>query len=184
MNQFVFWCLTLYGLGRILETFWRRKTIKGKIIAPYTLYILVALHSLIFMTVMFEWIESETQTNSLMLVSLGLLSIFGTAVVRNWSIYTLGVYHSIHIEIRDNHQLITNGPYVFMRNPYYVSNAIELIGFPLLAGSFWGIVLSISFYIPCLIFRLMLEEFALEEKFGDSFRAFKSRVPRILPDLM
>jgi protein-S-isoprenylcysteine O-methyltransferase Ste14 len=184
MRQLVFWCLTFYGLERVLETFWKRNRIKGKIIAPYTLYLLVAVHTLIFVTVVFEWTFWEKQSYSTALSLVGLLCVFAAAILRNWSIRTLSMYHSIHIEIRDKHQLITNGPYIFTRNPYYLSNAVEVIGLPLLAGASFGIVLSLCLYLPSLGFRLMLEEYALEEKFGDAFRTFKSRVPRIFPDLV
>jgi len=183
VKQFVFWCLALYGVERIIETFWKRKTIQGKIVAPYTLYILITIHVLIFLRVIFEWTHWENEKHSWTEVLIGLVSVVGATIVRNWSIYTLGMYHSIHIEIRDNHPLITDGPYSFTRNPYYLSNAIEVIGYPLLVGASPGILLSLCLYLPSLVLRLMIEEYALEEKLGDSFRVFKSRVPRILPDL-
>lgn len=102
---------------------------------------------------------------------------------RNWAIKTLGLYHSIHIEIRANHEFIQSGPYRFVRNPYYLSNVIEAVGLPLAANAWFAILLSIFLYIPLLILRMILEERGLEKKFKSSFIDYKERVPRIFPKL-
>jgi protein-S-isoprenylcysteine O-methyltransferase Ste14 len=105
-------------------------------------------------------------------------------VSRNWAIRTLGFYHSVYIEIRDVHPLIQAGPYHYVRNPYYLSNLLEIVGLPLVSGSAWGLILAVLMYAPILVLRLMLEEKALTERLGRTFLEYKEQVPRLIPKLL
>lgn len=76
--------------------------------------------------------------------------------------------------------LLTGGPYRFSRNPIYLGFLCFLIGFPLVFGNYWGILLA-----PVLILwmnRLVIrhEEAYLERKFGRAYLDLKSRVRRWL----
>ena len=44
-------------------------------------------------------------------------AIFYRSFGRQWAFNSLGKYWSVDIEIRDNHELIKNGPYKYMRHP-------------------------------------------------------------------
>ena len=46
-----------------METFWKRKKINGKIVAPYTLYLLVFAHINIFLLVLYEWSSMPSQSH-------------------------------------------------------------------------------------------------------------------------
>lgn len=84
--------------------------------------------------------------------------------------------------LKKNGGVVSSGPYQWTRNPLYLGSFIIGIGF------FWafhiilpGIVIAIIFayiYYPVILD----EERILEEKFGEEFREYKRRVPRIIPD--
>lgn len=183
MEELVFLFLVFYGIERILETFWKRKKIQGEIIASYTLHLLVGTSILIYLVILWEWAGLENRQVSWWITLGGVLMVLTSIAGRNWAIKTLGLYHSIHIEIRANHELFQSGPYRFVRNPYYLCNVIEAVGLPLAANAWFAILLSIFLYIPLLILRMILEERALEKKFKSSFIDYKEQVPRIFPKL-
>ena len=168
-------------MERVLETFWKRDTIKGEIIAPYTLYLLIGAHVVIFGVIIGEWTLWDNRIHSWVPIYFGIAVVSGAAMCRNWSIHALGQYHSIHIEIRNRQKLITSGPYRFTRNPYYLSNAIEVLGLPLIADARLAFVFSLFLYFPALLLRMTLEEKALRGKFGSLFEDYTRRVPRTLP---
>jgi len=180
MNFFLLGLLIIYGVERICETFWKRPTIKGRVIAPYTLYLLVAAHGTIFLVVLYEGIAKDT-VSSFTSSAMGIFTVTIAGMVRCYSIRTLGLYHSIQIEIRENHPVITRGPYRFIRNPYYLSNAIEVAGFPLIVDSLTGTALCVLLYWPCLYLRIILEERALMEAIQAPFANYMYRVPRLVP---
>jgi protein-S-isoprenylcysteine O-methyltransferase Ste14 len=183
MNQFVVLFLVAYVIERVFETFWNREKIKGEVVAPYTLYLLVGTYALMVLIVFWERLRQGSQLVSSGQTLVGILLILISIGGRNWAIKTLGPYHSIQIEIRSNHQLIQSGPYRLVRNPYYLSNIVEAIGLPLAANARFVALLSLFVYVPLLVFRMILEERALERKFPDSFAAYSDNVPRILPKL-
>ena len=80
----------------------------------------------------------------------------------------------------DPHQpvtaLVTSGPYRFTRNPIYLGFFLIYLGFTLLAGTLWGLIAS-----PFLIWTIThavihAEEIYLEDKFGDTYKEYRSRV--------
>jgi len=77
-------------------------------------------------------------------------------------------------------QLIQSGIYRFTRNPIYLGFLFMLIGMPLNAGSYWGIVLAPVMVI--LFNRLVIEpeEKALAPRFGNEYTSYTARVRRWL----
>ena len=76
--------------------------------------------------------------------------------------------------------LVTNGIYRFSRNPMYLGWLFVLLGWAI----FWGDGLAfiiLPFYVFYLNrFQIVPEERALQEKFGDEYTAYKSKVRRWL----
>jgi protein-S-isoprenylcysteine O-methyltransferase Ste14 len=181
MKQLIFVFLLLYAVERLLETFWKREKLDGKIFLPYSFPLILTAYITFYLLVLFASCNiTETEVNRpMILVSMAmvLISIFG----RNWAIHVLGLYHSVHIEIRDQHRFLQTGPYRYVRNPYYLSNVIEALGLTLLVDSSAGVLISFLTYIVLLIHRMISEENALEQKFEGTFIEYKSRVPMIIP---
>lgn len=97
------------------------------------------------------------------------------------AIAALGKFWSLHVEMRDNHEFVQNGPFRFLRHPTYFSMILELAAFGLICSA-WYMLLIVPFaFIPALIMRLRLEEPALVEKFGDAYRDYQRRVPMVIP---
>jgi protein-S-isoprenylcysteine O-methyltransferase Ste14 len=182
MNKIVTWVLVFYAIERLLETFWQRRKVTGRIIERYTLPLLVSAHVLIYLTTVGTWIIGKRQVSNWLTVT-GTMMVLLSIVGRNWAIRALGSYHSIHVEVREEHPLIEAGPYKFVRNPYYLSNLVEIVGLPLVAGSILGLMLAAGVYVPLLMLRLVIEEKALESKFGHRFVSYKEQAPKIIPKL-
>ena len=181
MKPVIFFFLIAYAVERLLETFWNRAKLKGRIIASYSLPLIVTAYIGLYLVVIWDWYELNAASLYRPMMFVGMAAIILSLFGRNWAIRTLGVYHSIHIEIRESHQLIRSGPYFYLRNPYYLSNIIEAIGLPLIVNSKLATSIAVFVYTPILIHRLILEEKALEAKFQALFVDYKRRVPMIFP---
>jgi protein-S-isoprenylcysteine O-methyltransferase Ste14 len=181
MKQVIFLFLIAYAVERLLETFWKRTKLKGRIIASYSISLIVTTYIGLYLVVIWDWYELEATLLCWPTVLVGMAGVIVSLLGRNWAIKTLGVYHSIHIEIRETHELICSGPYLYLRNPYYLSNVIEAIGLSLLVNSRLATSIAVFIYTPILLHRLILEEKALEAKFQALFVDYKRRVPMIFP---
>lgn len=74
--------------------------------------------------------------------------------------------------------LVTDGVYRRLRNPMYVGLAVCLAGLAIMLASDWMLVMTIVFVLVLHFGVVKREERYLEAKFGDSYRAYKARVPR------
>jgi protein-S-isoprenylcysteine O-methyltransferase Ste14 len=76
--------------------------------------------------------------------------------------------------------LITTGIHGRSRNPIYVSMFLMYAGIGLLANTVWIFVLLVPLAFAIRYGVVAREEAYLERKFGDAYRAYKSRVRRWL----
>jgi protein-S-isoprenylcysteine O-methyltransferase Ste14 len=77
-------------------------------------------------------------------------------------------------------QLVTSGPYRWVRHPLYVMGLIGAAGYALLAEN-WFILLIMAIAFAALAVRTGHEEARLVEKFGDAYRQYMQRTGRFFP---
>jgi len=99
-----------------------------------------------------------------------LLVVLGIAM-RSWAAGTL---------TKSTH-LTTTGPYRLVRNPLYLGSLLMLVGFCLLIGDVWLLVIGMVPLLVIYALKVRAEERFLSGKFGDDWTAFAARTPRLLP---
>ncbi|KAJ3558751.1 hypothetical protein NP233_g11443 [Leucocoprinus birnbaumii] len=147
-----------------------------------------------------------TRSSSLSRGQLHPILIIGTAltlfsaVLRLWCYRSLGQLFTFEITIRPKHELITSGPYAYVRHPSYTGVYLTLIGSTcvLLAPGTWtaehGIRSPIGALLLCLwllkcafafrgtAIRLRAEDDLLRANFGEEWENYAKRVPfRLVP---
>lgn len=83
---------------------------------------------------------------------------------------------------RKEHQLVTSGPYRWVRHPLYTVGSSMFIAFGMMADNWWIAVLGILAFIGMAI-RTPKEEANLIEKFGDEYREYMKSTGRFLPKI-
>jgi protein-S-isoprenylcysteine O-methyltransferase Ste14 len=101
--------------------------------------------------------------------------------IRRRAIAALGRFWSLHVEIRDDHGFVQDGPFRWMRHPTYFSMLLELLAVTLILKATICLALIPLLYLPALAYRLHLEEPALIAKFGDMYREYMRATPALLP---
>jgi protein-S-isoprenylcysteine O-methyltransferase Ste14 len=81
---------------------------------------------------------------------------------------------------RSSTALVTDGPYRWTRNPMYLGMSLVYVGLAFAADSLAALLLLIPVVIIIQTQVIAREERYLEGKFGDEFRAYKTRVRRWL----
>jgi protein-S-isoprenylcysteine O-methyltransferase Ste14 len=77
-------------------------------------------------------------------------------------------------------QIVERGPFRISRNPMYLQMIIVCIGVALLLANPWILLLTPLGAWVLHHFAIRPEEAYLERKFGQTYRAYKDRVPRWL----
>ena len=77
--------------------------------------------------------------------------------------------------------LVTSGMYSYTRNPMIGGALLVLLGEAAVFGSAAILVWFFLFFIISDIYFNLVEEPALEKKFGENYRRYKEKVPKWLP---
>lgn len=166
---------------RILEMFLMNRRGKGGIIyKKWTLSALVVVHVLVGIFAILEYFIRKKHINPF-ITGLGVTMFLGALVLRNLAIHTLGEFHSVQIEIKNNHRLITNGVYGYIRHPYYLAVLLEVPSITLIPNSYYALLFSLVFYFPLLFYRIYNEELVMLKKFGQNYLKYKAEVPAFFP---
>jgi protein-S-isoprenylcysteine O-methyltransferase Ste14 len=99
-----------------------------------------------------------------------------------WVFNSLGKNVTPSVVTRQEHCLVTHGPYRWVRHPLYTVGFLMFIGLSLLAANWFIALMLVLGYIP-LALRTPIEETHLVERFGDEYRAYMQRTGRYLPRL-
>ena len=111
----------------------------------------------------------------------GLIIMVAGFLLRSWALWRLGRFFSRVVQIESGHQLITNGPYRFLRHPAYTGMLMIFFGFLLGISTWLGALLGLILIGVAVLYRINIEERVLTENFGNEYRAYIKRTWRIFP---
>ena len=94
----------------------------------------------------------------------------------------LGENWSGTITIKKDHQLIQTGPYGITRNPIYTGFLTAFAGCAITLGQLRG-WLGMIFLFMAMLIKIKKEEAFMEEAFGNTFTAYKSKVKKLIPGI-
>ncbi len=100
----------------------------------------------------------------------------------HWAQKSLGRNVSTTVIIRKEHELITHGPYRWIRHPLYTIGATFFLSLALISGS-WFLLAAMALGLPLLLARTPIEEARLLAEYGDEYRAYVNRTGRFFPKL-
>ncbi|WP_446745259.1 methyltransferase family protein [Silvibacterium acidisoli] len=127
-----------------------------------------------------HWVE--LQPASLLVTSLAIACVVLGAMLRVWGAAYIG---SATVKSPAMHApaVVAEGPYRHLRNPLYLGSFLVSIAVSILMPPTGALFFLIATALQML--RLILgEEAFLESRQGEAYRAYKTRVPRILPRAM
>ncbi len=107
-------------------------------------------------------------------------SIAALALLR-WADAALGENLSVAPQLKPNHQLITTGPYRWIRHPIYLAALLYFAGLAILAANVLVAICSFGGMAILVATRVAKEDRRLEERFGDQYRQWAARTGRLLP---
>ncbi len=179
--------IILYA-ARVVELRRRRQPVTGSIRKNVTLRLFFTLGLVMLIGSLAEYYFLRRQTVmspvSWLLFGLGWAIVLFSFYVRRKAIDALGRFWSLHVEIRETHQLVRDGPFRWVRHPAYSSMILEMLSVTLLLRSWWTALVVYAAFLPTLLARIRIEEEALIEKFGESYIEFKRSTPALFPRLL
>lgn len=97
-----------------------------------------------------------------------------------WARRHLGTNWSQAVTVKEDHELITSGPYAMVRHPIYTGLLTAFAGSAIARGE-WRGLLAIVLVVIVLWRKLRLEEEWMQSRFGDAYETYARRVRRLMP---
>lgn len=116
-------------------------------------------------------------------VGLGAALTFLGLLFAVWARIYLGRNWSGVAAVKADHELITGGPYRWVRHPIYSGLALAFLGMAL-AGGEWRGVLSIALALTAIVQRIIVEERFMRQQFGVAYDTYAQRVRALVPGLV
>jgi protein-S-isoprenylcysteine O-methyltransferase Ste14 len=178
------WFLTIFLAAALLERVYERRfsnrAIRGEYKMEWSYVVLHNSYTAILVASAIEYFVCRRDLQwPVTIMGLGLFAV--ALVVRLTAIRALGKFWSLHLEIRDEHQLVMHGIYQHLRHPAYLAIMLEVTSIPLVANAFYTLALAVGAYVPFLLMRWRREEREMIAKFGERYVRYCREVPAFLP---
>ena len=100
----------------------------------------------------------------------------------SWTQVALGKEWSPQLQLREEHHLVTTGPYCRIRHPLYTAMFGYCASLAMVTAN-WAFVAFAVVAIAATFARVPKEEQMMIEKFGEEYRAYVQRTGRFFPNL-
>lgn len=110
-------------------------------------------------------------------LALGVLTVQAV----HWVLSTLGPNVTETVLTKEHHELVTDGPYRWVRHPLYTTGLALLLALGLMAGSWFVLLTTVISFILLRVFVIPREEQGLLAKFGERYQRYIMRTGQLLP---
>lgn len=139
---------------------------------------------LLFYPFVHSWLSikiptSATPTTTMEII--GVLLSFAAVAFAIWARITLGKnWSGAVITLKKDHQLITSGPYAFVRHPIYTGYFLATLGTALTISTIASYLATLMILIGFLI-RMQKEEILMTKHFPSQYPEYTKRSKKIIP---
>ena len=98
-----------------------------------------------------------------------------------WVFRSIGRNVSETVLTKRDHDLVTSGPYRWIRHPLYTTGGVLLLAIGFMAANWFVLLFALVAVVALRVAVIPLEERELVNKFGDEYRRYMARTGRLLP---
>ncbi len=154
-----------------------------RIILVYAMIVFIVIWSLLpFLIPPITQLVIVNQLFQLIIKSVGVVICIAMVLGITWVGIHLGRQVSGTLEIKEDHKLVTSGPYKYIRHPMYLVYFIFNLGLFLIC---LNIILFIIILLGLIVVasRMRVEEEMMIEQFGNQYRDYMKQTGRLFPKL-
>jgi len=127
------------------------------------------------------WMPSGRFANPRLAFWTGILLLVAGAVLRRTCFRALGASFTGEVRVRPDQQVVSVGPYRWVRHPAYTAGFLMIVGTALALGSWVGALLALLLVAVGYAYRVRVEERALTTMLGPAYRDYARRTKRFIP---
>ncbi len=113
-------------------------------------------------------------------VALGLVIALCGLAIRFWGARAAGPLIRM-TDAPGGNELVTGGPFAYVRNPLYIGNILLYTGVAAMSGIWWIAIIGLVYFAFQYEAIVRGEESYLRKTFGDAYREYAAHVRRFIP---
>jgi len=129
----------------------------------------------------FLWPQARIALPAMPLFETAIALIWAGMALRLWAVFTLGRQFRSTVRILDDHELVTKGPYRMLRHPSYSGDLLAVTGIGLAMGNWLSAGCIFGCTFVAYFVRILVEEWALRGRFGETYKAYCRRTWAVIP---
>jgi protein-S-isoprenylcysteine O-methyltransferase Ste14 len=126
------------------------------------------------------WLGQRLLPNTWTVYATGVAAVAAGLGFTVWARIVLGRNWSGIVEIKREHEIVSSGPYHWVRHPIYTGLLLAFAGSAVARGE-WRGVLAALIATAALVRKLRMEERWLTESFGSAYADYRARSWALLP---
>lgn len=112
------------------------------------------------------------------------LALMVSGLIIRWTaILSLGRAFSVNVAIRTTQTLYQSGLYRLVRHPSYSGMVVCFVAMALAERNWYGAALLLPATTAALLYRIHVEEAALNEAFGAQYASYSRKTKRLIPGI-
>lgn len=148
----------------------------------FSVLLILAMSFISVVVPVIDWAYFKTSQDGLSWITItGIVMIITGITFRALAVRYLGKYFTPTVQIKDDHQLITSGPYSIVRHPSYTGAFLAIVAGGVVLESLVGFIISCTAMIIAYYVRIGIEEKELTARFGNGYEAYKKNTKMIIP---
>jgi protein-S-isoprenylcysteine O-methyltransferase Ste14 len=161
-----------------------KETTENKSRDGYSVILILIMSVLSTIIPVVDWAYfSNPYESNLAATIAGFIILWFGVVLRNYSIRILGKHFTPTIQLQQDHDLITVGPYSIIRHPSYLGALLAIVGIAIFFNSLIGTVAACIAMMIAYVVRIDAEEKALKSLFGSKYQEYQQRTKKLIPFL-
>jgi protein-S-isoprenylcysteine O-methyltransferase Ste14 len=147
-----------------------------------TLTFLIVIALLSIPRIPLPWLYRQLWPSSLSSFMVGAALTVGGLLFAVWARQHLGRNWSNAVTIKQNHELITTGPYALVRHPIYTGILSGFLGTAVALAQVRGVIGFVLIFLV-LWTKLRMEEEWMRSQFGETYATYAHRTSALVPYL-
>jgi len=111
----------------------------------------------------------------------GAVLVVAGAAIRVWAVLTLGRWFTTVVRVAEDQEVVTDGPYRWVRHPSYLGLLLTLAGLGLMLTDWVSLLVAVLLPLTTLVWRIRVEEGALREGLGARYDEYAGGRKRLVP---
>jgi len=172
----VYWAVMAVGAKRNLGArfWWRESGVRVGVIV----LVVLALHLPAF-THAVRSVRAHAVSTSMLMGLIGVMLCALGIALAIWARANLGRNWGMPMSRKEHPELVTSGPYAYVRHPIYTGMLIAMLGSAIGESPFWSIPLVV--FGVYFVYSARHEETLMIEQFPEQYPAYRKRTKMLVP---